>query len=242
MDWLEVLRQLRAAQVEAFSDHDRVGGSVVAQATEDGYSIRIVGPIDWWFGVDALETADELMRIRPSAVNLYIDSPGGNLFDALALRSALDTLIGDGTTVVAQAGALVGSAAVPVFLSGQTRTAQAYSRFMVHNPRAVFIAAGTLAALTESFENFSGTLTQATGMYWDTIRTHVDDERVDAWMASNRDTWLTRAEALEVGLLAESSEDDPPNPEPEPTASVDPEIARNVRAHLMATLANYRRR
>lgn len=242
MDWVEVLRQLRAAQVSAFTESERVGGSIVAQATDDGYSIRIIGPIDWWAGVDALETADELLRVRPSAVTLYLDSPGGNLFEALALRSALDSLIADGTTVTAQAGALVGSAAVPVFLSGQTRTAQAYSRFMVHNPRAVFIAAGTLPALTESFENFSGTLTQATGMYWDTLRSHVDSDKVDAWADSNRDTWLTHAEATEVGLLSAASADDPPNPQPEPTASVDPELARNVRAHIMGTLARYGRR
>ena len=236
MDWLDVLRQMQAARVEAFADSDRVGGSsITAQAEDSGYAIRVIGPIDWWFGVDVVAVAEELMEQQPKVVTLYLDSPGGDLFDAMALRAALDTLAESGTVITARAGGIVGSAAVPVFLTGATRTAQSYTRFMVHNPRAVFIAGGTLDALRASFENFAGTLTAATGLYWDAISSHVEASTVAEWRASNQDVWLTAEESRTVGLLSEESEEEP-IPGPEATARLDAVRAQLIHARIRATL------
>ena len=233
MDWLETLRQIRARRVDAFHGSDRVGSTLTAQTTDSGYSLRVIGPIDWWFGVDALETAEELMRERPPAVNLYIDSPGGDLFDAMALRAALDTLAQDGTVITARAGGIVASAAVPVFLTGSVRGAQDYTRFMVHNPRAVFIAAGTEADIRSAVEEFAVTLNAATGLYWDTIVSHVDSSIVVGWRESNRDVWLTVADAREHGLLTAAADD---TADPEPDAGLDPIRARMMRDRIMATM------
>lgn len=234
MNWLEVLRQLRAARVAAFADSDRVGGSITAQVEDSGYAIRVIGPIDWWFGVDVIAVAEELMEQQPKVVNLYIDSPGGDLFDAMALRAALDTLAESGTVITARAGGIVGSAAVQVFLTGATRTAQSYTRFMVHSPRAVFSAGGTLDALRASFENFAGTVTAATGLYWDAISSHVEASIVAGWRASNQDVWLTADESRTVGLL--SAELEEPVPGPDATARVDAVRAQLIHARIRATL------
>lgn len=232
MNWLDVLRTLRAARCRAFSEHDRVGGSITAQASGDGaMDVRIVGPIDWWFGVDVLGFAEQLLEAQPSAVNLYIDSPGGDLFDAMALRAALDSI---DVPIRATAGAAVASAAVPVFLAAEERTAQGYTRFMVHNPRAAFIVAGTMADIDSAVTDFRGTMDAATGLYWDAIASHVDQSTVDGWRASNSDVWLVATEAQEQGILtAEALEDNPP----EPTATLDPRVASAIRGRIQATLA-----
>lgn len=233
MDWLAVLRTLRAARTEVFAGMDRIGGSITAQTTDAGYSIRVIGPVDWLFGVDVVAVAEELIEQRPKVVDLYIDSPGGDLFDAMALRAALDSLTASGSIITAQGGGIVASAAIPVILTGATRTAQPYSRFMVHNPRAVFISAGTERALRESFENFAGTLTAATGLYWDAISSHVEDSTVAGWRAANQDVWLTSAEARDVGILSGEPSGEPA---PEPDARLDPIRARFIRERIMATM------
>ena len=232
MNWLELLRSIRAAQCRAFADHDRVGGNITAQVGDDGaMDVRIVGPIDWWFGVDVLAFADELLDASPTAVNLYVDSPGGDLFDAMALRAAFDSL--DGVIIRAQAGAIVGSAAVPVFLAAAERSAQGYTRFMVHNPRVVFVAAGTMADIDSAVLDFRGTMDAATGLYWDAIASHVDQSIVDDWRASNSDVWLTSTEAHERGILTGAAESDPT---PAPEAAMDPRVARAIRGRVQATL------
>ena len=236
MDWLELLRQLRVTRVEAFADSDRVGGSITAQADDSGYAIRVIGPIDWWFGVDVVAVAEELMVQQPPVVNLYIDSPGGDLFDAMALRAALDTLADSGTVITARAGGIVGSAAVPVFLTGATRTAQSYTRFMVHNPRAVFIARGTLESLRASFEDFTGTLTAATGLYWDALASHVNAATVAEWRQSNQDIWLTVEDSRAAGLLSAEESEVVPAPGPDVTAELDYIRAQMIHARIRATL------
>lgn len=233
MDWLETLRRIRAYRTTAFADSDQGGAWITAQTTDIGYSLRIIGPLNWRSGVDALGAAEELMQERPSVVNLYIDSPGGDLFEAMALRSALDTLAQDGTTITARAGGIVASAAVPVFLTGSARGAQDYTRFMAHNPRAAFIVAGTESDIRSAVEDFAGTLRAATNLYWDAISSHVEESTVEGWRASNQDVWLTAAEALEHGLLTAAVDD---TADSEPEAGLDPIRARMVRDRIMATM------
>ena len=226
MDWLQYVQARRSGSRPVAPSTDPV--TVRAQA-DGSVSLRIVGPIDWWFGVDVIEGAQQLLRDRPSAVDVYIDSPGGDLFDALALRAALDTLVADGTSVTVQAGAVVASAAVPVYLAGTERKAQAYTRFMVHAPRAHFFGMGTLVSLPEAFENFLTTLTAGTELYWSTLASHVAQASVDTWAAADKDTWLTVAEAQEHGVVTAVVE----AVEPEgPTAVMADEVQLTVKVSV----------
>lgn len=213
MDWLALVRDLRAARCAAYAGQDRVGGSITAQTTDDEYRLRIIGPINWWFGVDVLEVATELMVAQPDRVSLYIDSPGGDLFDAMALRAALDTVSAHGSTIVSTTGALVASAAVPIYLSGLSRLAQDFTRFMVHSPRGVLISACTVTTLDKTVQDFRSTLEAATDMYWSSLSNHVAPETVETWRRSDGDTWLTVEQARTHGLVtveepAEPAEDE----------------------------------
>ena len=227
MDFLSAARTLRAyAPPHIAARAQTQPGRVTAESSDDGMDIRIIGSIDWWAGNDVLPLAEKLHDERPSAVSLYIDSPGGDLFDALALRAALEA---SGAEITAQAGAVVASAAVPVFLAGKTRTAMAYSRFMVHQPRAGFMAFGTAQDITTALAKFVPTLEAALGLFRDTIATHVDRGTVDGWLAQNEDVWMDATEASERGILTEA----PAEEDESPTAAM---------THLVQALSESLRR
>ena len=234
MDWLEVLRKVRVARADAMSGAPPIQGTVTAETTDDVYSIRIIGYIDWLWGVDVLPIAEYLLEQRPSAVSLYLDSGGGDLFDAMALRAALDSVIESGTRVTAQAGSIVASAAVPVYLTGTTRSAQTYSRFMVHNPRALMLLGGTLADMESTMDDIRGMMSAATGLYWESIATHVG-AIANEWRDANQDVWLTAAEATERGVMTGDE------PDPDVTAVANAERERLVSANAGAVLSGLAR-
>ena len=187
---------------------DAPAGAITCEASsDDRLDIRVIGSISWWAGNDVVPIAERLMDERPKAVSLYIDSPGGDLFDALHLRAALDAC---GAEITVQAGAVVASAAVPLYLTGTVRSVQSYTRFMVHQPRVTFVASGTAQDITEALAAFAPTLEAALGLYSDTLTSHVDAQTVAGWLAENRDVWLTAEEAREHGIVTEAppSDDD----------------------------------
>lgn len=213
MDWIAALRRLRAAAVQARTGpEDAPPGRITAQADGEAMDVRVIGLISWWAGLDVVPVAERIMEERPARVRLYVDSPGGDLFDAMALRAALDA---SGATVTATAGAMVASAALPVYLTGTVRSAQSYTRTMIHQPRVTFIAHGTATDVTESLEAFLPTFDAALGLYRDAIATHVEAATVDGWLARNADVWLDAAEAAEAGILtaAPGAGDEPDGPE-----------------------------
>lgn len=231
MDWLTIVRARRAQNPRGYSEGP--GGEGSAETIQSGTvrNLRIIGPIDWLFGIDAIAlSADLLAEPWPEQVNVYLDSPGGDLFEALTLRAALDALTAEGVRVNTQAGAVVGSAAVPIYLAGSVRTGQAYTRFMVHNPRAALFVNGDAEGMTSEFEEFMVTLREATSLYWDTIGTHVDVRTVVDWRQS-ADTWLIATEAIEHGLMSSIVE---PVPEPDTVR------ARLIGSRIRATLREER--
>ncbi len=207
MDWISIIRALRAQRISVLAPTPTATGDITCQADGDAMEIRVIGEIHWLAGVDVLPVAKQLMRDKPKTVSLYVDSPGGDLFDAMALRAALDA---SGATVTAQAGGIVASAGVPVYLAGAERSAQSYTRVMVHQPRVMFLASGTLPDIEAALAEFRPTLEAALGLYRDAIASHVDASTVDGWLASNSDVWMTAAEAREAGIITAAADDDPP--------------------------------
>lgn len=74
--------------IKANSDR---GEKIKVQAKEDGEAdIFIYDVIDSWYGIGPQEIADALAEIKAEVINLHINSPGGNVFDARAIKTALD--------------------------------------------------------------------------------------------------------------------------------------------------------
>lgn len=244
MDWIAQARALRALASPLLRAAEDAIGEIRIEAREsrdatgsisiEGQTLSIVGPVDWFAGVDVLPIAQQLVEDPPDSLDLYVDSPGGSLFDGLALRAALDHVAAKGTTINSRAGAAVGSVAVPIYLAGSTRTAQSYSQFMVHAPRGAAIIAGTLAETDAAYRDYRAALEAATDLYRDIVAAAIGNRAsvVAGWIAEG-DQWFSASEARGHGLVTAIADGETPDdgaPEPEVSALA----ARNILAAIAA--------
>ena len=100
---------------------------------ETGVEISILDEIGMW-GVSAKEFIAELKQYAGQAITLTINSPGGSVFDALAIYNALRNSGGEVTTKVMGVAA---SAASLIFMAGDKRVMPENTFLMIHNPMTV---------------------------------------------------------------------------------------------------------
>lgn len=97
--------------------------------------IRIEGGIDWWSNNSAQFRAaiDALKNAAVTKLDVYLNSPGGNVWEANELANILDTWKGDKTLTL---GAICASAATNLILPFEKKNVKAYSNItaMMHNP------------------------------------------------------------------------------------------------------------
>lgn len=167
---------------------------VKASAAGKGAEVSIYDEIGAW-GTNARTF---LAAIKPFAGNplaVKINSPGGSLFDALAIFNGLRAHGGEVTVTVMGVAA---SAASIIAMAGDKVVMPENTYMMVHKPIAALYGnaddmreiADTLDKLGESLV---ATYAARTGKSADEIRSILDDG----------DTWLSAAEAVEMGFADE---------------------------------------
>jgi ATP-dependent protease ClpP protease subunit len=120
-----------------------------------------------------------------------INSPGGNVFDAVAIKSQLD---GWKAGVDVQVDGLAASAASYIAMAGRTVTMAKGSMLMVHDPWSVVVGnAAAMDAEANLLRKVAGQLAQAYA-----YKSGKDEEEMRAVMAA--ETWFTAEEAIEAGL------------------------------------------
>ena len=146
--------------------------------------------IGWW-GITADDFARELATITTPEILLRVNSPGGEIFDGIAIYNALREHPAKVTTRV---DALAASMASLVALAGDTVEMADNAFFMVHNPWSVVI--GDSAAMRQEadlLDKLSGSLVSAyvarSGKPEDEVRGLMDAE-----------TWMSAAEAVDFGF------------------------------------------
>ena len=182
------------------------GGRLTNQAASDN-EILVYGPI-----VDAMEEAfwsewlgdgvfvsnksfRERMNDIDGDVTLRIDSPGGDVWGASGIMSAITERRAKGSKVTAKVDGLAASAASLIMLAVESIEAAPMSSFMIHR------ASGLMYGDTSDFAKMADFLakTDATGMKLYTARMNLTEEQVTAALAE--ETWYTAEEAMEVGLV-----------------------------------------
>lgn len=147
-----------------------------------------------WFdnsGVTAKEFSDALKGI-PSAqpLTVFINSPGGNVWDGLAIYHALKAR-GNVTTVV---DGIAASIASVIALAGKEVRIPANALFMVHDPSgAAMGTAEDMLKMAEALEKHAEVIAniyvEKTGKPFDEVRSMMREE-----------TWLTGTEAAQAGF------------------------------------------
>ncbi len=149
------------------------------------------------FGVSAKAFIDEVRALNPSRLTVRLNTPGGSVFDGLAIHNFLKS-IKDVTVKIDGLAASIGSV---IMLAGKRIEMAANGFVMIHNPSGVAIGGAEemrdTAALLDKIQD---TLVNAYA-----TRTGKDAEYVKAWM--NAETWFTAQEARDAGLVDEVTEE-----------------------------------
>lgn len=175
-------------------------------------------------GVSAKDFRAELRRAASADILLRINSPGGDVFDGLAIFA--DLVEHPGKVRVEIAG-IAASAASLIAMAGDEIAMAPRSFLMIHNSHALSIGDARIHA------DVADVLKQIDGSMADTYaaRSGMNVRAVKAWMDS--ETWLTGAEAIEAGLATEVTAlaDDP-------KARFDLSVYAKAPAELLAAFAS----
>jgi ATP-dependent protease ClpP protease subunit len=162
------------------------GGSPVAE-------IRIYGDIGSW-GITAAQFVEELSAIDAPEIRLSLSSPGGEVFEGLAVHAALRS---HRAKVIVHVDALAASIASVIAMAGDRIIVAPHAQFMVHNASGV--ACGEASEMREyadfldrQSENIAGVYAERAG------------GTVKQWLRlMAAETWFFADEAVEAGLADE---------------------------------------
>jgi ATP-dependent protease ClpP protease subunit len=155
--------------------------------------------IDSWggdWGVSAADVIDALASIGDvPALNLRINSPGGDYFEGVAIYNAL---VRHTASVTVHVDALAASAASVIAMSGDRIIMGQGAQMMIHEARSSIFGAtaaemlGAAAMLEQTNSDIAGFYAQRAG------------GDVEQWRAAvAAETWYTATQAVEAGLADE---------------------------------------
>ena len=168
-----------------------------------GVELYLYDEIGPW-GTTAADVATALRGVT-DRVTLRVNSPGGDVFDGLAIYNLLRGHPGGVDVVV---DGLAASAASFIAMAGETVTMSAHTRMMIHD--AIGFAYGNAATMRELADLLDDVSANIAGIYADRSGRPAAEFR-DLMLA---ETWLSPSQAKDLGLvdvaeLGASEEDDP---------------------------------
>ena len=141
--------------------------------------------------------ADMLDSFGGADVDLHVNSPGGDVFEAQAMRANMENYAG---SIEVHIDGLCASAATTVALGGSSIEIAPGGMFMIHNAWTLEIGtADDMEASAEVLRKIDGALRKDYA-----ARTGMNIERVKAMMAA--ETWLSAEESVELGFCDELAE------------------------------------
>lgn len=153
--------------------------------------LSIYGPIDDWEGISAADFVRELKGVTASAIDLRINSPGGLVFDAIAIYAALKR---HPATVDVHIDALAASAASFVAMAGDSIEIEKPAKMMIHDARGVVVGnASDMTEMATLLDELSDTIAQ--------IYADRSGKPASQWRQAMRaDTWYSAEQAVKSGL------------------------------------------
>jgi ATP-dependent Clp protease, protease subunit len=161
------------------------------RAQEKGAEIVIYDEIGA-FGVPAKAFLDELKALGPIAeLTLRINSPGGSVFDGVAIHNALKR---HEAKVTVWIDGIAASIASMIAMAGDEIVMPENAMLMLHDPSGLVIGtAADMRAMAAALDKMKAGMVAA---YRD--KSGRDDAEIEALMAA--ETWLAAQEAVELGL------------------------------------------
>jgi ATP-dependent Clp protease, protease subunit len=185
-----------------------------AEEADDVAHVYVYGVIGGWFGdVTAQAFATVLSSIKASTVHLHINSPGGDVFEARAMMSAIAN---HPATFVAHVDGLAASAATMLVMACDESEISQGGFFMIHNAWTVAIGNKTdLRTTADLLEKVDDTIVDDYRR-----KTKKSEAQIREWM--DQETWFSAEEAQANGFVdrvvevvpeGEDAEAEPAEPE-----------------------------
>lgn len=154
-----------------------------------------------WFGITAAEFVKDLRQVTAANIELHINSPGGDVFDAVAIYNSLRQHDASVHVVI---DSLAASAASFIAMAGDKITATANAMLMIHDAMGLVIGNAAdmreMAALLDKHsDNIASIYAARTGTDVATWRDRMSEE-----------VWYNADEAYRAGLVDEVEGDGQP--------------------------------
>ncbi len=161
-------------------------------AAKDEAEILLYDTIGGWIGVDAGQFVKDLKAIKAATIHLRINSPGGDVFAARAIATAISE---HPARVIAHIDGLAASAASFLMLAADEIVASEGAFVMIHNPWSLTLGdAGDHTATAVLLEKIGAAMAADYAR-----RSGADVATAQAWM--DAETWFSAQEAKDVGLV-----------------------------------------
>jgi len=185
--------QLRKMTAQAKSSTGRRWYTIKNQGSST--QVYIYDMIGEW-GVTAQDFVNELTAIGTSAIDLHINSEGGQVFDGIAIYNAIRNHPAE---VTAYVDSLAASAASFIVQGADNRVMEPNARMMIHDAQGVVMgdasAARALAdLLDDTSENIASIYAERSGVGADQWRAAMQKD-------GGAGTWYSAQDALEAGLI-----------------------------------------
>ena len=205
------------------ANRDRGSFRIKAEEGSDEATIYVYGAIGDYYGIDAQTFVRELAAIEASTIHLRINSPGGDVFAARAMKTALEQ---HAAKVVAHIDGLAASAASFLMLAADEIEISEGAFVMIHLPWTFAVGSAddlraSAAVLDKVGEAIVGDYVRRTGKGADEVL---------AWMKA--ETWFTADEAVAEGFCdrkagetaapADPEQEEPPQEPAEPDQEAPP--------------------
>ena len=154
--------------------------------------VWIYDEIDWLWGVTAKSFADEVNALDVDELTVRINSPGGDVYEALAILNTLRAHKARITTVI---DGLAASAASFVAMAGDEVVIRPNAEVMIHDPWA--IAIGSADDMRSMAKDLDRITLNIASIYADKAGNTAAD-----WVpAMSAETWYSADEAVAAGLV-----------------------------------------
>jgi ATP-dependent protease ClpP protease subunit len=176
-----------ASEKKWYSINNIVGGEA---------DVMLYGEIGW-MGTTAEDFVGDLKQLQANQINLHLSSPGGGVFDGIAIMNALRAHPANVTVYV---DSLAASIASVIAMAGDRIIVRQAAEFMIHEASGLVIGnAGDCREMAELLDRQSDKIA---GIYAARAGGTVEDWRA----AMAKETWYSAQEAVDAGLADEVDE------------------------------------
>ena len=154
---------------------------------------------DFWSGggVTAKNFQKELSAIKATQIDLHINSPGGEVFDGIAIYNLIKQHPANVTTFIDGLAASISSV---IALAGDEIFMAENALLMIHNPCGMEVGdANDMRKMAERLDIVRDSISKAY-----TSKTEQTEDEINALM--DAETWMTADDAMELGFVDEITE------------------------------------